>query len=157
METQLDILSESLDKKLLVLKRIQEYNRIQEESFRNGQMKLLDFDEAVEEKGRLIEELNRLDEGFALLYERLSQELKDNRQRYTVQIRALQQKVAQVTELSVAIQAQERRNKKLVEDFFAGQRAEIGKNRKTSKAAYGYYKSMSGADFVRPRFFDDKK
>ena len=62
METQLDILSETLDKKLLVLKRIQEYNKVQEQSFQNGQAKLQDFDEAVEEKGRLIEELNRLDE-----------------------------------------------------------------------------------------------
>ena len=101
----------------------------------------------MEEKGRLIEELNRLDEGFELLYERLSQELKDNRQKYARQIKALQQKVAQVTELSVVIQSQEQRNKKLVEDFFAGQKAQIGKNRKTSKAAYGYYKSMSGANF----------
>lgn len=157
METQLDILSETLDKKLLVLKRIQEYNKVQEQSFQNGQAKLQDFDEAVEEKGRLIEELNRLDEGFELLYERLSQELKDNRQKYARQIKALQQKVAQVTELSVVIQSQEQRNKKLVEDFFAGQKAQIGKNRKTSKAAYGYYKSMSGAGFAQPRFFDDKK
>ncbi len=157
METQLDILSETLDKKLLVLKRIQEYNKVQEQSFQNGQAKLQDFDEAVDQKGRLIEELNRLDEGFELLYERLSQELKDNRQRYAGQIKALQQKVAQVTELSVVIQSQEQRNKKLVEDFFAGQKAQIGKNRKTSKAAYGYYKSMSGANFAQPQFFDDKK
>ncbi|WP_318708957.1 flagellar protein FliT [Candidatus Acetatifactor stercoripullorum] len=157
METQLDILSETLDKKLLVLKRIQEYNKVQEQSFQNGQAKLQDFDEAVEEKGRLIEELNRLDEGFELLYERLSQELKDNRQKYARQIKALQQKVAQVTDLSVVIQSQEQRNKKLVEDFFAGQKAQIGKNRKTSKAAYGYYKSMSGGNFAQPQFIDDKK
>lgn len=157
METQLDILSETLDKKLLVLNKIQEYNKIQEQSFQNGQVRLQDFDEAVEQKGRLIEEINRLDEGFELLYERLAQELRENRQRYALQIKALQQKVAQVTELSVAVQAQEQRNKKLVEDFFAGQKEQIGKNRKTSKAAYGYYKNMSGGNYVQPQFFDDKQ
>ncbi|HIW81816.1 MAG TPA: flagellar protein FliT [Candidatus Acetatifactor stercoripullorum] len=157
METQLDILSETLDKKLLVLNKIQEYNKIQEQSFQNGQVRLQDFDEAVEQKGRLIEEINRLDEGFELLYERLAQELRENRQRYALQIKALQQKVARVTELSVAVQAQEQRNKKLVEDFFAGQKEQIGKNRKTSKAAYGYYKNMSGGNYVQPQFFDDKQ
>ena len=91
------------------------------------------------------------------MHERLSQELKDNRQKYARQIKALQQKVAQETELSVVIQSQEQRNKKLVEDFFAGQKAQIGKNRKTSKAAYGYYKNMSGGNYVQPQFFDDKQ
>ena len=157
METQLDILSETLDKKLLVLNKIQEYNKIQEQSFQNGQVRLQDFDEAVEQKGRLIEEINRLDEGFELLYERLARELRENRQRYALQIKALQQKVARVTELSVAVQAQEQRNKKLVEDFFAGQKEQIGKNRKTSKAAYGYYKNMSGGNYEQPQFFDDKQ
>ena len=157
METQLDILSETLDKKLLVLNKIQEYNKSQEQSFQNGQVRLQDFDEAVEQKGRLIEEINRLDEGFELLYERLARELRENRQRYALQIKALQQKVARVTELSVAVQAQEQRNKKLVEDFFAGQKEQIGKNRKTSKAAYGYYKNMSGGNYEQPQFFDDKQ
>nr|WP_318684685.1 flagellar protein FliT [uncultured Acetatifactor sp.] len=157
MGTRLDILSESLDKKLLVLEKIQKYNLAQEKSFQDGEMKLQDFEEAVRQKGQLIEEINKLDQGFELLYAKLEEELKENRQKYALQIRVLQQKVRKVTEMSVAIQAQERRNKKLVEDFFAGQRMQIREGRKASKAAYGYYKSMSGTNYVQPQFYDNKK
>lgn len=157
MESQLSILSESLDKKLQVLQKITEYNKLQEQSFQNGTAKLEDFDEAVEQKGRLIEEISRLDEGFELLYARLAEELQGNRERYKDQILVLQQKVAQVTELSVAIQAQEQRNKKLVEEFFARERRNIRESRKASKAAYGYYKSMSAASYIQPQIYDNKK
>lgn len=156
MESQLNILSESLDRKIQVLKKIQEYNLAQEQSFKSGEAKLEDFDEAVEQKGRLIEEVNKLDEGFDLLYARLSEELQGNRERYASQIKVLQQKVAQVTEMSVTIQAQEQRNKKLVEDFFARERASIREGRKASKAAYGYYKNMSGANSAQSQFYDSK-
>lgn len=64
MENQLTILSESLDRKLQVLQDIRKYNEQQEQSFLSETIKLEDFDEAIEEKGRLIERLNKLDEGF---------------------------------------------------------------------------------------------
>ena len=114
MENQLTILSESLDKKLEVLQKIREYNKRQEEIFSAEKVDMSLFDDAVEEKQRLIDEVVRLDEGFEILYEKLAKELEGNRQRYAVQIKELQAKVAKVTELSVSVQAQEARNKKLV-------------------------------------------
>ena len=107
MENQLTILSESLDKKLEVLQKIREYNKRQEEIFSAEKVDMSLFDDAVEEKQRLIDEVVRLDEGFEILYEKLAKELEGNRQRYAAQIRELQAKVAKVTELSVSVQAQE--------------------------------------------------
>lgn len=157
MESQLHILSESLDKKIEVLQRIQEYNLDQEQSFQAGRVSLEDFDEAVEQKGKLIEEINKLDEGFELLYAGLSRELEGNREKYAGQIRTLQEKIRRVTEMSMTIQAQEQRNRKLVEDFFAKERAGIREGRKASKAAYGYYKNMSAAGQGQSQFYDSKK
>lgn len=157
MENQLTILSESLDEKLELLKEIQEYNRRQEECFRSENVDLDAFDAAVDEKGALIERLNRLDEGFEILYDKLAKQLQENREKYSVQIAELQHKIAGVMELSVAIQAQEKRNKKLVEDYFARERANIGRGRRSSKAAYDYYKSMSGSNYAPPQFYDNKK
>ena len=131
MENQLIILSESLDKKLEVLQKIQDYNKRQEEIFSAENVDMSLFDDAVEEKQRL--------------YEKLARELEGNRERYAAQIRELQQKVSRVTELSVTVQAQEARNKKLIENYFAKERAGIGQRRKNAKSAYDYYKSMSGA------------
>ena len=97
MENQLTILSESLDKKLEVLQKIREYNKRQEEIFSAEKVDMSLFDDAVEEKQRLIDEVVRLDEGFEILYEKLAKELEGNRQRYAAQIRELQAKVAKVT------------------------------------------------------------
>ena len=151
MENQLTILSESLDKKLEVLQKIREYNKRQEEIFSAEKVDMSLFDDAVEEKQRLI------DEGFEILYEKLAKELEGNRQRYAAQIRELQAKVAKVTELSVSVQAQEARNKKLVENYFARERAGIGQRRKNAKSAFDYYKSMSGAGYVPPQMYDNKQ
>lgn len=157
MENSLSILSESLDSKQELLKRIQEYNRRQEKIFSGETADLEAFDAALEEKGKLIDEINRLDAGFETLYQRLSGELKANRQRYAAQIKELQQKIAVVTELSVTVQAQEARNKQLVEQYFAKRRAGIKEGRVSSRAAYNYYKNMSNANAVPPQFMDSKQ
>lgn len=157
MESQLTILSESLDRKLEVLQKIQEYNQRQEEIFSAENVDISQFDAAVEEKQRLIDEVVRLDDGFEILYEKLAKELEGNRQRYAAQIRELQAKVAKVTELSVSVQAQEARNKKLIESYFTKERTKIGQRRKSAKSAFDYYKSMSGAGYVPPQMYDSKK
>ena len=156
MESQLTILSESLDRKLEVLQKIQEYNKRQEEVFSAEKVDIRQFDAAVEEKQHLIDEVVRLDDGFEILYEKLAKELEGNRQRYA-QIKEMQAKVAKVTELSVSVQAQEARNKKLVENYFARERAGIGQRRKSAKSAFDYYKSMSGAGYVPPQMYDNKQ
>lgn len=157
MESQLTILSESLDRKLEVLQKIQEYNQRQEEIFSAENVDISQFDAAVEEKQRLIDEVVRLDDGFEILYEKLAKELEGNRQRYAAQIRELQAKVTKVTELSVSVQAQEARNKKLIESYFTRERTRIGQRRKSAKSAFDYYKSMSGAGYVPPQMYDSKK
>ena len=77
MENQLTILSESLDKKMEVLYAIQAYNTKQEQIFSSGQADLSAFDEAVEEKGRLIDSLTQLDEGFETLYANIAEQIKE--------------------------------------------------------------------------------
>ena len=148
MESQLTILSESLDRKLEVLQKIQEYNKHQEEIFSAQNVDISQFDAAV---------VVRLDDGFEIMYAKLAKELEGNRQHYAAQIRELQTKVAKVTELSVSVQAQEARNKKLVENYFARERAGIGQRRKSAKSAFDYYKSMSGAGYVPPQMYDNKQ
>lgn len=157
IENYLDILEESLKKKMQVLSRIQEYNERQREIFQSEPVNMDDFDSYVEEKGVLIGQLNSLDEGFETLYAKLAEELKGNREKYAVRIRTLQALVTRVTEMSVTVQAQEARNKKLIEDYFSKERSGIRKGRKSSKAAYDYYKNMSKTSVTPPRMMDEKK
>lgn len=136
---------------------IQAYNLRQQEIFQSGNVDMDRFDEYVEEKGVLIDKVNTLDSGFEKLYAKVAKQLEGNRAQYAAQIKTLQGLVAQVTDTSVAIQAQEARNKKLIEDYFSKQRNGIRDGRKSSKAAINYYKNMNKSSVVMPYFMDSKK
>ena len=153
----LTLLEESLRRKLQVMEEIQKYNMRQQEIFQSGEVDIDKFDEYVAEKGVLIDKLTALDSGFEKLYAKVSEELQGSREQYADQIRTLQGLVTQVTDRSVDIQAQEARNKKLVEDFFRRERDGIKIGRKSTKAASGYYKTMSKTAVVAPQFMDSKK
>lgn len=150
-------MEESLEKKIQILTKIQEYNQRQQEILQAQNVELEKFDECVDRKDELIEELTALDSGFEALYENLSEELQGNREKYAQHIKRLQDLVSDVMEQSVTIQAQEARNKKLVEDYFRRERKQIGQTRKNSQAAYDYYKSMSQSNAAPPQFMDSKQ
>lgn len=156
-ENYLNVLEESLQKKLQIMAEIREYNLNQQEIFQSENVELDKFDEYVERKGELIERLTALDNGFESLYRKVAEELSANREKYAAQIKRLQELVKTVTEESVAIQAQEARNKKLVEQYFSKQREGIKSGRVASKAAYSYYKNMNNTNHVPPQFMDSKK
>ncbi len=157
MESQLDILTESLEKKITILQRLDEYCTQQEAVLAQDDFDLGAFDILVDKKDKQIDQLTRLDSGFDILYRKLAQELEGNKEKYAPQIKKIQGLISQVMDLSVGIQAKEQRNKKLVEDFFSGQRDQIRQGRKSSRAAYDYYKNMSKSSYVMPQFFDGKK
>lgn len=156
-ENYLALLEESLRKKLQVMAEIQKYNLRQQEIFQSGSADMERFDEYVAEKGELIDRLSALDSGFEKLYAKIAGQLEGNREKYETQIRTLKRLVTEVTDTGVQIQAQEARNKKLVEDYFRREKDGIRMGRKSSKAAIGYYKTMSNSAVVQPQFMDSKK
>lgn len=157
MDNSLAVLSESLSLKIDVLKSIQEYNEKQKEAFSIDKPDMDSFDEAIEEKGRLIDRLEELDNGFEILYENIAALLKEDRAKYAVQIKEIQDKITIVTEMSMSIQAQEARNKKLIEEYFARERNSIKNSRVGSKAAFDYYKNMSGMNDPGRSILDSKQ
>ena len=156
-ENYLKVLEESLEKKLQIMQQLQEYSTEQQKILQAPAVQLEKYDEYVYKKDKLIEELTALDNGFETLYRNVSQELEGNREKYAAQISRLQELVTRVTEESVTIQAQETRNKKLVEDYFRRERANLAQSRKTSKAAFDYYRSMSNTNAASPQFLDNKQ
>lgn len=156
-DNYLTLLEESLQKKLQVMEEIQQYNLKQQEVFESEKVDMDSFDAAVEEKDRLIEKLTALDNGFESLYSKVKEELEGNRDKYRDQIKSLQKLVTEVTETSVAIQAQEARNKSLIEAYFRKEKESIRAGRRSSKAAIDYYKNMNRSSVVMPQMMDKKK
>ena len=153
----LQVLEESLHKKMEVLNRIEELCIRQEKMLRTEPVPEEEFDTSIDEKGKLIEELTRLDDGFENLYNRIKEQLSGGKEKYRVQIAVLQQLITEVTDKSVSIQAKETRNKALAETFFINRRKEIKSNRRSSRAAIDYYRNMSQSKVVDPQFMDKKK
>lgn len=157
MENYLQVLEESLCKKMDVLCEIEAFCAEQERLLSAEFLAEDDFDKSIEEKDRLIQKLEKLDEGFEALYAHIKEQLTAGKDKYKSQIAALQKKISEVTEKSVAIQAQEARNKKLAEEYFARAKQELKKGRRSSKAALDYYRSMNQSQVVSPQFMDKKK
>ncbi len=155
----LSVMEQSLEKKIQILDRIIAKNQEQTAILNDPNMKWEDFDENANQKMELIGEMDKLDEGFEDLFQRVKEEIQspDGKEKYAQVIGHMQQLIQQITEKSVSIQAQEARNKTLVENYFQQSREQIRKGRTSSKVAMDYYKNMSQTSFSQAHFLDSKK
>lgn len=155
INSYLTILEESLEKKIGVLDKIREINRIQLEMTQKEPFDAEGYDKCVDEKDVCIKELEKLDEGFETLYGKLKEELHNNREKFAVQIKRLQELIGEITDRSVAIRVQESHNKTAVEAYFKNERQSLRQASKYSKAAYGYYQNNKAPEVSH--FMDTQK
>ena len=159
MAEYLELLEESLKKKIEVLNRIEEFNLKQREVFKTvDEMPDFDkFDSYIEEKDKLIEELNVLDNGFETLYERVADTLKTEKSSHADTIKRLQDLIREITDKSSTIQSQEKANKEMMEDFFKNARDRIGRERNSLNAAYAYFQQQQGMNGADSIYMDSKQ
>lgn len=151
------IMLQSLKKKNQILDVIMELNKRQREELENPALDPDDFDKTVQEKAAQIEALEALDAGFQEVYEKVRDELKDNKDVYREDIAQMQDYIRRLTEKSATIQAEEARNKSLMEQKFISVRKQVKEVRKSQKVVNQYYKSMMKASYYDPQFTDNKK
>lgn len=156
-DTYVDIMIQSLEKKIQVLDRIIELNVAQKQALEDPRAEIEQFDKTVEEKAQLIEQMQQLDSGFEKLYARVQEELQNNREAYVQQIKTMQSDIRRITDKSMEIQAQEARNRDLMVRKFAYVKEKAKNVRTNSKAASQYYRNMMKLNYVDPQFMDNKK
>lgn len=158
METgnYLQIMIDSLIKKKDILQKIVEYNTEQESILKEAEFNGDVFQKNMELKSECIDELNRLDEGFQMVYDRVKEDVQMYKQNYKPDIERLQQLIREVTSLSAAIQTQEARNKLQVERRFRQLREETKTAKRSMSMANQYYKNMAQIS-SEPQFMDKKK
>lgn len=156
-EQYLTVLQEGLHKKNKLLDEILSISNQQSEFLAATPVSFEDFDRCVDDKDLCIEQLNKLDEGFEVLYDKVREELKGNKERYKVWIAETQKLISQVVEKSVAVQAIEKRNKQAVETALRKERESLGKGKRSAQTAMSYYRNMSGGNVASSQFMDQKK
>lgn len=155
--TYVDIMIQSLQKKVKVLEEIKRVNLVQKELLEDEKSEADDFDKTVEDKAALIEQILQLDSGFDKLFERVQEELNTNKAAYANEIKTMQSLIRQITDYSMEIQAQEARNKDLMTNKFVYVREKAKAVRTNTKAASQYYQNMMQLNYVDPQFLDNKK
>ena len=156
-ETYIEIMIQSLNKKLQVLDAIIEQNIKQKDILENPKAEIEEFDATVDTKTALIEQMQQLDSGFEKLFERVQEELAGHKEDYAEAIRTMQSCIRRITDKSMEIQAQEARNKELMIRKFAYVKETAKSVRTNSKIANQYYKNMMKLNYVTPQFMDNKK
>lgn len=157
VSASLDMLEDSLKKKIEIMKLIELENEKQRDILKNfDEVDNTEFDAILDIKGDYIDQLISLDEGFQSLFDRVKEEVGNNKDQYAEQIKRMQELIQEITGLSASIEAAEQRNKKLAEEYFSRARQRINYSRQTSAAAFNYYQTMNNFKNVPPQFVDDK-
>lgn len=156
-EQFVDMMLRSLQKKNQVLDAIIQQNDMQSRIVNQEELNLDSFGVSVEEKQKLIDELNKLDDGFQMIFDKLKEELSKDRALYADQIKQMQELIKIITDKSVKIQAQEEKNKECIMAHFAKMRKEVKVAKTSMDVAANYYKNMSKTAVVDSQFMDKKK
>lgn len=151
------ILLQSLEKKNQLLDQMIQQNGVQEEILKQEEFDMDAFDEAIEKQSSYVEQLEKLDQGFEMVYDRFREELIENKERYRDEITRMKEQIQQITDKIVTLNAGNMRNKMLAENQFKKKRQEIGTGASKSRVARNYYNSMNNLNYVSPQFYDNKK
>lgn len=146
-----------LEKKASVMKEIISVTKRQEDIIQQSVVDWDAFDETLEQKEKLIDQINELDLGFDRIYQKVSEEMKLRKYLYADQIKKMQEYIKYLTDTSVAVQAQEQRNKLRMDQCFKMRRQEIKLRKEGQKTAAKYYNNMSSGYDSNSMYMDKKK
>ena len=151
------ILAQSLEKKNQVLDRIIEQNALQEQILKQESFDMDAFEKTIDEQSRMLQELDKLDEGFETLYDRVRENLISNKDSYRKEIARMQELIQQITDKIVTVNAGSLRNQRMAEQQFEKEKNVIRQGVSKSRAAMNYYNNMNKLNSVAPQFYDSKK
>lgn len=150
------IMTDSLVMKKSVLEKIVALNEEQKKIVSSDDFDGNLFRENVNKKAQLVEEINRLDAGFDDLFRRVREVLDADKASYSNQIATMKTLIKDVTDLAVKVEADEARNKRLVEKKFAELRRGVQTAKTNVQKTNAYYQNMNKLD-TSPQFMDQKK
>lgn len=150
-------LKESLEKKLKVLDETYRICQMQFDIISGNDPDYDEFDRLFDDKEICIEKLSKLDEGFEIVYARVSEELKSNSGDYTEIIAQMKGFITQITEVSTSISALEERIRNSVSDALIRERKGIADTKRSVNVAMNYYKNMTGTGIPDSMYMDKKK
>ena len=152
----LELMKDSLVKKEKILSDVLELTREQEKLLNLEDFDDEAFDAIITEKSILIEEINKLDEGFELIYKRIGDKIKEEPSYYRESIEKLQGFIRNLVDKGVEVETLERRNQIKFDMNISKSKDRIRNYNLNSNAVTKYYSNMSG-NIGEGTYFVDKK
>ena len=137
-----NILIESLKEKNDVLDEIAAEDAVQAGLFKAGEPDLDAIRESQDKIGVLAGRLDKLNEGFESVYERVRGELQNNKELYRDEILVMQELISTITGKAVKIEAEQNRNKANAEKMFKDKRDSLKGQRNTVQKLNLYANQM---------------
>lgn len=152
------MLEESLLKKVELLKQLQGLNQEQREILEDYETTPEELDDNIDRKSQVIDRLDKMDEGFQNIYDKIKDDLVANKEAYADEIKHMQELITQITDLSADVQAKELQNKDIATARFTHIRGQIRETKHGQKAVASYYASMmNNTGYEGSQFWDQKK
>ena len=153
----IEILKQSLTKKIELLDTIMALNVLQKDMLENPDLDPDELEENLNRKADLVEQLSKLDDGFSQIYDRVRADLTENQGAYSEDIAQMKRDITAIMDKSTAIQSQEKRNQVLMQQKFTSVKKQIKEVKKSRQAVNSYYRNMMKMGTPGSTFLDDKK
>ena len=150
------ILMDTLDRKYEVLTILLNLTKNQQMLIAESDFDMDAFNQLINQKDQYLSQMNQLDEGFEMVYQRVGELLKGHGQEYGPQIGHMQDTLKKLTDTSVELEQLEKTNQSNLSLVFSGKRKEIHEYHKSRNIASAYYKSMSKTQTLDAVFLDKK-
>lgn len=151
------ILHQSLERKKEYLNKLLQLTKKQAEIAGEKDFNEDAFEDVINEKDILINNINEIDKGFTSVYDRVRTEVLDNQDVYKKELLAIQELIRECVDLGMEIEATEKRNKALFEQVFARGFKGIKQVKQSKQVANRYYQSMSNGAVNDSILYDRKK
>ena len=142
----IDALKRSLKKKISLLAAIDLQNRRQRELLTEDDSDSDEFQATVDEKSRLIDEIEILDQGFDEVFSHVKEEMDKNKSLYKDDISLMQEYIRQIMAKVSLIRTQEQENRDLLEKRIASVKSKTKTVRENRRMIDSYSKVMAGLD-----------
>lgn len=157
-----NIMADSLSKKRELLETLLKKTQIQAELISGKEYEDINWDHfnvLIGEKDLAINNIEVLDDGFEQVFNRMKTEIDANKSLYVSEIKSMQENIKAITDLGVAIQAAEDRNRREIERIMTKSKKEIKNAKKSLKVSTSYFNSMykNGGMAPEPSQIDENK
>ena len=155
--TYVRMMLDVLSKKEVHLTKLLELTKEQEALLKEDEFNEAEFALIIEKKSGNLRKLEEFDNGFQSLYNRIAEEIQNNKEAYKEQILEMQTLITSVTDIGVKLSALEEKNKAALEVKLQDRKQNIRRFKVSKQTADKYYKNMIGMQTGASYFMDQKK